>query len=336
MASIAPGAPTTMRAWVRSHEHPVNTPILFDGEAEVTIPLLPIGGFTLTSDPLEARLWRGEQIRITVWVKTPDGKNAAAAGTSTLSSYDFGVGSGGPTRAASGIVSPANADALPPTGLHAPSSTTAFLYGGDSISASRNSFQDLARRALGYPSVKSAVGGEALRHFPGRREERFATPAQYADVFVCSYSTNDLSDTADTVKTRALAFWQQVRDAGVTTVIQTTPPPTASTTDAWATEENQTPMYVTTRTEWLAWLRDDAPIISGEAVAPGAAGSGVIRAGHEDHPLTAIADVAPAVESATSPGKWKVGMVADGVHPSAGGDAALGAHLLSELHRLGY
>lgn len=68
---------------------------------------------------------------------------------------------------------------------------------------------------------------------------------KYANVVVEEYGTNDLGSSGggnvETIKNRLQYIWTQCRDAGVEKIVRTQLMPRTSSTDQWATKENQTP-----------------------------------------------------------------------------------------------
>ncbi len=108
---------------------------------------------------------------------------------------------------------------------------------------------------------------------------------------------------------------------------QTTITPLTTSTDAWATVENQTVGNVAgvedNRVALNTWLRDGAPIVNGAVVATGT--NPAVRIGQSGHPLVGYVDTANAVESALNSGKWKAGYTGDGTHPNATAEASMRA-----------
>ena len=106
---------------------------------------------------------------------------------------------------------------------------------------------------------------------------------------------------------------------------QTTVTPQTTSTDAWVTTANQTVTAVHARRIGLNdWIRDGAPFdtATGLAVAVGATGSTIVRAGTRAHPLKGFFEIADIVETSRNSGIWKAGWTTDGLHPNATGYAA--------------
>lgn len=116
--------------------------------------------------------------------------------------------------------------------------------------------------------------------------------------------------------------------------------PRTSSTDAWATSVNQTPIANgAARVTYNQWLRDGAPIDNNSqplttGVAPGPT---VFRIGSAFHPVNApaaraVIDISSAVETATDSGVWKNAAngnggpwTNDGIHPLPLGHIAMAA-----------
>jgi lysophospholipase L1-like esterase len=155
---------------------------------------------------------------------------------------------------------------------------------------------------------------------------------------LCELGVNGLSAGFATWSSHLLGTgtkgaWGSLAAFGVP-IYQTTITPQTTSSDAWATVNNQTVASAGNETARLAanaWLRDGAPISAspaagGTVAAVGA--SGVLRAGQTGHPLAGIIEVADLAESARDSGKWKAGYTGDGTHPNATGAAALAAALV--------
>lgn len=153
---------------------------------------------------------------------------------------------------------------------------------------------------------------------------------------ICAYGNNDLYTvpnlTADQLMNVLVELWRDFRSVG-TRVWATTITPRTTTTDAWATSANQTPVANgAARISVNQWLRDGAPIdINSQPVSVGGTG---FRAGDNRHPLVAngIIDIATAIETAQDSGVWKNVAVNgtgpwtnDGIHPQALGHVAMAA-----------
>ncbi|MBJ7479268.1 SGNH/GDSL hydrolase family protein [Rhodococcus sp. (in: high G+C Gram-positive bacteria)] len=141
------------------------------------------------------------------------------------------------------------------------------------------------------------------------------------------YGRNDLSQsrTASQVKADLVALWKLLAGRGMI-VRQTTITPQTTSTDAWATTQNQTianASQETVRVEVNTWIRAGAPTSGGVATTPGAVGA--VTAGHAGHPLSGYFDIADLAETARNSGIWRAAFTVDGTHPTAVGHAALSA-----------
>lgn len=146
-----------------------------------------------------------------------------------------------------------------------------------------------------------AMGGEAFRNFPANTTARYGTTLDKYTHLLCEHGANDVStDQLGTVQSNAIKYWTMMRDAGIGAIYQTTTLPQTTSTDGFATVENQTPKATEpVRLAWNRWLRDGAPTIAGEAVAVGATG---LRVGQEGHLLKSIYDCAPWPSHPLTPG----------------------------------
>lgn len=151
----------------------------------------------------------------------------------------------------------------------------------------------------------------------------------FVDHVICEYGVNDLNlnPALATVQADLVRVWRRARDRGAV-VWQTTITPVTSSTDGWATIENQTvaAAYVLggTRVQLNDWIRAGAPLINGVAAAPGSPNA--LLAGHPLHPLHDYIEMADTVESARNSCKWAVAdgvLTDDGVHPRPAGHARM-------------
>lgn len=100
--------------------------------------------------------------------------------------------------------------------------------------------------------------------------------------------------------------------------------PRTTSTDAWVTTMNQTPIAnETARVGWNAWIRAGLPI-DPTAKTPVAVGTtGALLAGQVGHYVQGYLEIADVLESARDSGIWKAGYTADGVHPKNTSHAAI-------------
>ena len=166
----------------------------------------------------------------------------------------------------------------------------------------------------------------SFRQYCGQARIRTSVGAR---VGICGYGYNDLVNgrTLAQLQGDVIAIWLAM-DARGQKVYQTTSRPKTTSTDSWATVENQTPFaYESVRVQFNAWVRDSAPVteVTLAPVATGNTDSTTIRAGDTGHPLTGYIDLASAVESSLNSGKWIAGSTIDGEHPDATRHAAIAA-----------
>ena len=284
----------------------------------------------VTSDPIPDDLLAGDVLTITSFVDA-DGETGSVSSSYTGPDWQ-------------------STWALRPTRVVAPSSRPSFLCAGDSIAQQADSFPGQACRMRGLAHTTHARGGDGYVFAP---EWRFAYHEGMHTGLIDQYGTND-HDRADKYA-NALRYWKAARAAGFTTVVKTTVTAAASSTDGYKTLEGQTPARQPGITEFNRWLRDGAPITA-DLSAPlpaGATEAGAVRckvlkadgtatpaSGGAPHPLTAVSDVAAAIESSQDSGKYAIGQptayYGDGTHPGAGMHTDLAKRLARDLAALGF
>lgn len=203
---------------------------------------------------------------------------------------------------------------------------------GDSITdgigdtSSAGGWFQRACETLGIPHAKIGTPSELANTFKQAKVRTRRTPAtEGCRVTVIKYGINDFinSFTASQVKSSLVQGWRERATTGRLIVAGTVTPRTSSS-DSWATLENQTSNLPasreTDRVEVNNWIRDGAPLNT-STLAPVAIGtSPALRIGDSGHPVSDFVDFADAAESARNSGKWRVDLGApttDGTHPSA-------------------
>lgn len=216
------------------------------------------------------------------------------------------------TTAGSGTVSGGSGSFMyGPTMVLGPSSSATKIVGVASDSIFDGYSDDfhssywgpVARAALdqGFPFVKLSRGGETASAF-ANASTRFLRHPYTAGVthWIVEYGTNDqaLSSTAGVTQVKdrlsSIAYYLQSQTPGAKVYVATVPPRTSST-DAWATTANQTPLsgsQVTYLAALNQWIRS-APT-----------------------PFAGVIDLEGACSSAQDSGLWAAGATSDGVHPS--------------------
>lgn len=125
---------------------------------------------------------------------------------------------------------------------------------------------------------------------------------------VIEYGTNDIGgvlSAATVVEAANLNIASNIRRLGIGKVFITTLLPRTTSTDAWATTTNQTPIAgESERLNYNAWIRAKCPV-NPITLAPVAVGtSNALLAGQLGHPINGIFDIASAVESSLNSGFW--------------------------------
>lgn len=145
-------------------------------------------------------------------------------------------------------------------------------------------------------------------------------PGLFTHVIV-QWSYNDLNQAAQTgadwesVRDSLIAAWREYADRGLV-VAATTTTPNSTSTDGWATVEGQTPVASSAshRAPYRAWLRDGAPLPTGE------------RVGEPGHPLAAVLDTDATLRHGGLDDIFRVDegpLVQDGGHPLDVGHRAM-------------
>lgn len=154
------------------------------------------------------------------------------------------------------------------------------------------------------------------------KQKRQTSFLQFANVVVEEYGTNDLAAAGSgdpaTILGRLDKIWTAARGAGVQKIIRTKLMPRTTSTDSWATLENQTP-----NTGWEAGGKRDT-INAG------------LQAALADGRIDALVDTLAIVGDPADSGRWLTNgsskyTTTDGTHVSPAGNALLAAPLRSAL-----
>lgn len=247
-----------------------------------------------------------------------------------------GEGSVASDATAAGNVSPGVFYAYTAHAAHgiAREASPAVALAGDSISVGTgdNQFGFLVRalvdnQATPVPYQRLGANGERMAQWrlPSWLRRRLLPSG--TTHLICEYGINDFLYNSDlsTLQANMVGFWSETASQGIA-VAQTTIGPATTSTDNWATVENQKHRtFEASRVALNNWLRDGAPLApDGTPAAVGAAAAS--RAGDESHPLSVVFEVADHIETARNSGIWKVGHISNdggGVHPNATGHAAM-------------
>lgn len=209
--------------------------------------------------------------------------------------------------------------------------TPVILGDGDSIMAGvgSNSFlsrgwlmniidSDYCTANIGYP------GNTASNSTLSQNNKSRLLYANWADAAIEDFGTNDFAGNPTDISVRIsrIERWSQYARRNLS-VAACTIFPRSTSTDAFATDVNQTPLAA-----WRkggnaqlhnAWLRDGAPMTGNlndgyVSAATGSKAVGVMRAGDQGHVLSAVFDQASVLESKTNIGAW-IGMGENSVTP---------------------
>lgn len=304
----------------------ITYPVTWGGESLVSVEP---GGFA-ESDPTPA--WKTFRAGQPLYVRaySPAGDTHVLIGGSS----DTGDTTGGTGPTTSSGAGGQVAGPVSILGMVADVVCPAFV--GDSIThqggSSENGWCNLAAAGAGVPSFGFGVPVTVFSSVQvgrwGGDPVRALAPATH---MLAQFSVNDLRIAEDviSVKSTGVQAWRWLRQQRDVPLYQTTTTPIVDTTNDCATLAGQTlvPAYHERRQNFIAWLRDGAPIDAEDN--PVDTGSAGIRAGQPGHPLSGIVDIAAAVEEGggdNPTGKWRVDLGAlggDGVHPSEQGQAIM-------------
>lgn len=269
--------------------------------------------------------------------------------TTTVQSWAEGVELDGADKTMTGSISYSTSPGYFPIAVLGRTSARAILSIGDSISSGFGDavlqyrpvtgagFVRRAAASLGKPVVMvSGIGGDANGAIAIR-----GRLAPLCDIAITNFGINNITGGVDLGSEQyfAILLWKKLARS-VRKLVVTTLCPSSSSTDNCATVTNQTPHATSSvRNAYNQWLRDGAPFDGGyTAVAVGGTG---IRAGQAGHPVAAICDIAPAVESSQDSCKWIPGMTYDGdqsggvyKHPGEAGHMAIAPLLAATIQGL--
>lgn len=171
-------------------------------------------------------------------------------------------------------------------------------------------------------------GGDRLQFWSASNAAKRIALVQGMTSVIVSLGSNDVAQSRTLVQLQAdsIAAWTALGAKGAK-VFQCTITPKTTSTDAWATKANQTPVFAAggVRDTYNDWLRAGAStVINGNTVTLGMSG----------HPLTGVIDVSPAVEDASDIHYWKSpSWTTDGAHPTAQGYDALALKVRPWMHQ---
>jgi lysophospholipase L1-like esterase len=309
-------------------------PVTFnDGATTVTIA----AGDTATSDPVPGlAVSRGQlfysrtYINSTDWYPNRTSYSAASSGGFASGVDRTGSGAAAVSDSASEMFAPCRIGGTAVAGaslviigdsIAQGSGETNGGQGLSSLGLSGSAGGFLQRAAYGRAGVTNlARGGDQLQWFLRQAGHYYKLPLVEGYTHALSeYGTNDIFTGARSlaqVQADLISLWQILAAMNMKVGHCTILPRTTST-DSWATLNNQSTITgETVRTGLNTWLRAGAPV-SGSPIA--ADNAGTVTAGSAGHPLSAVFDTAAVVESSTNSGKFRVDQgtpTLDGVHPS--------------------
>ena len=300
----------------------------FNGQRSVVLP----GGGSVLSDPLPINVAVSDVVWVRVYISAGTAYSNRGTGLSSVGGFTAatdltasGAGAVGATFAIGGF------DAMcivgTPTSTNKPRSVAVQ---GDSLAVgigdgpyAGNEFGYLPQVAVnpyycggGYlqralsghaGSIIEAQTGDSVNNFlTGVAHFRRDALTRFTKYAVVEYGRNDVSAGRTAVQVQTDLLKQATRNIarGIIGNVIVTLTPISTSTDNWATIENQTAHATEAiRVAHNAWVRAGCPIVSGAPVAVGT--SGALLAGQPGHPIKGYIEVADSVESARDSGKWK-------------------------------
>ena len=304
-------------------EYPIGLyhPVTFNGRRSVEIA----GGLTVKSDPVAVRIpasasfWTRTFVQVALGEKWPLGKFTVSPDLSMI---------GGPSLTDFTLTDNSQIDSTYRL-FYAPAAivgiqdvpTPVVAVVGDSIpggiSATSNlSWATKALDAAQIPYVDVSTSSDQLfRWTVDTNRRRRAGLLSHATHVLSTLGVNSLSGSwPDPVQTQLHAMWSYFTSLGLP-IVQTTLTPQTTSTDAWATVENQTLLGTgkeVTRQAFNAYIRSSPPLISG------------------------LLDIAAYVESSLNSGKFAVtggAWTNDGTHMVDNGHDRTNAQINSDALR---
>lgn len=274
--------------------------LYFNGSRTKTIAA---GGIAFT-DPLGFRVAKGTLLKVRTYTDAGSGNVIKP----NLANYDSSGGgkSAGVDYADSGSISTGTAYIFGPSLVIGQCQNPCLLVIGDSVMDANASTGYPRRRYGDVPTygwqcglqanvLSIAISGDSLAARKNTTKYIRTQVYQYADVALVGLGINDFMSGSTDVQIRASleTLWEELVERGLR-VWQTTITPRSTSTDSWATVENQTALNMPGRGTLNDYIR----------TIPS--------------PLTGIVEIADVVESARNSGKWKAAYTADGLHPATG------------------
>lgn len=318
-------------------------PVTFNGADSVEIA----PGGNAISDPIGLEFAKGTTFHSRTFVAVGPGEyfprgGFGTAGSGTVSWHNYANPTGADLTRTGSADEPGGYSEYvlgPSAILSHPTAPVTVIGGvGDSILAGTGDFQngwmqrwldgDYAFTRVAYPGEGIGTGWSANQGLHRYRRVALLEQAGVSHV-IAAHVVNDLGTAYATLQAALVLYWKQLSRFGP--VYATTCTPQTTSTDSWATLNNQTiadGARETKRLDYNAWLRDGAPLTAGVAVAVGTVDA--IRAGETGHPLAGYIELADQVESARDSGKWRVDGGAntdDGTHPNSLCAAAIASGL---------
>lgn len=230
-------------------------------------------------------------------------------GVFTITADDEGVTAGDKT--VSGTMYPNTNGALTPLAIigKVKSDKPSLFLLGDSImwgAGDSPKFLSYVVRGLDnrVPFTNYGLSSDTAVNFLGPRKYKFLASKHYTHA-ICNLPVNDISANAtlDQLKDRLINIWGKLELRGMK-VFQTTITPRTTSTDSWATTENQKIFNAAQNSIRIAlndWIRTCPASLSG------------------------FFEAADTAETARGSGIWKAGYTSDGLHPNTTGHTAIGS-----------
>lgn len=286
-------------------------PVTFRGDRTPTVS--PWGN--IESDPLGLELPAGAVFYVRLWVSSSTGQSYPTGFAPSLPgitiSGTVGWGTGDSVDSGTPATSDGTFGFWNPIVRGIPNAPTE-VWGiiGCSIEAGELQTQRRAYWKYGFesnprPVMTYARSGGRFDKIAQFHHRGFPLLRGCTDVVMGVNPVNDFTNsrTLAQVKADAATIVTALRDMGVERIHGTTITPISTSSDSWVTEGNQTvnSSYQTLRAQYNTWALAGA-----------------------DGLYDGTIDLAPSIESVSTPGKWLANMTTDGIHPNSAGHAAMG------------
>lgn len=307
----------TVKAGISNSAENVFYPVYFRGSRTVVIE----GGGFAVSDPIFIKLAKGDVIYSRTYVTCASGDKfplGYSKGKYTSGTDGAETGTDKTDKTLTGTIAESSIAFYGPCaviGRNDSKSNLSIAIMGDSIAYGQGEANYIVNnvglgpiaRALNgnFNYLNFSFSGESINTFSGVTDGLRYILLQGCTHLISNLGINNMvnSESAATIKGKLIAMWVAVAAAGMKCYHTTITP--SVTGSVFGLDTQTVTAYEAVRVDVNDWLRDDAPMLNGAAVATGSSAAGTLRAGDTGHPLTYVFDVTGQVESSLNSGKWK-------------------------------